>query len=273
VKAFSTSATKPFSGTRRRTASRSLPANGKRSDTASGMSSTELLAKIDALDWDPTTVSPATTVMGDPPPVVPSAPPSRGRWWFVAGAVVLLCAGVVALYPTLSPDQPSRPPVSRAPEIVTAPVAAEVVDDTTRQAQVAEAAAAEERRAAMYAQAMQEGEQKSEQRKVAERQQRKAAREAEKAKRLEQEERERRQAEEVRARAEREAAEARAAKAREVVPAPKGPASPQELCASASNVFARGFCEARACDKPEWRNHPYCLKRVEDQMRAINGGG
>jgi hypothetical protein len=66
---------------------------------------------------------------------------------------------------------------------------------------------------------------------------------------------------------------ARSAKAREQAAAAKGPASPRESCAGETGVIARGFCEARACGKAEWRSHPFCVKRIEEQLRSFGQGG
>jgi hypothetical protein len=239
------------------------------------MSSIELLAKIDALDWD-RTVSPATTILADDGPG-PRITPLPKRSWSVAQfalAAALLCVVATMLYVALNRGKSSPVLVERPPVVAAVPGTA-VTSARPQPANPAAsdaakaAAAAEERRTALLAQAEQESAQKANQR-VAERKQRKA-REAEQA-RLEQLERERRQAAEARERAEREAAEARAAKAREPVAAPAAPASPKELCGAESNAFTRGFCEGRACAKAEWRNHPFCQKRLEDQLRSLNQG-
>ncbi len=250
------------------------PVNGKREADGSRMSSIELLAKIDALDWD-RTVSPATTILADDDAHGVRATPLPRRSWSVAQfalAAALLCIAATMLYVALSRGKSAPVLVERPPAVTVAPVAAvnpAPPEQASTDAGKAAVAAAEERRTAMLAQTEQESAQKT-QRMAAERKQR-TAREAEQA-RLEQLEQERRQAAEARDRAEREAAEARAAKAREQAAAPAPSASPKELCASESNVFARGFCEGRACAKAEWRNHPFCQKRIEDQLRSINQG-
>jgi type IV secretory pathway VirB10-like protein len=55
--------------------------------------------------------------------------------------------------------------------------------------------------------------------------------------------------------------------------APRGPASPEELCADRANFFSRNSCEARACQQPEWQNHASCVRRKEELQRTIPGGG
>jgi hypothetical protein len=263
--------TRPPTTSKRRAASRSSsPANGKRA-AASGMTSTDLLAKIDALDWDQT-VSPATTIMAGGktpakrPPLVPRHSPSLG---LIAGGVVLLGIAAALYFGMAGPGAPSR---GAAPAVAVAPVTGKQASKTAaaieedRDAKLAAAAAAEERRVAMYAQAIEESERKLQDKAERKRKAREAAAQA----RLAQEERDRRQQEEARQRAEREAA-ARAAKAQEAAAVPKGPSSPKELCAGESNVFSRGLCESRACSRPEWHNHPFCVKRMEDQLRPFGG--
>lgn len=251
------------------------PAAAKRRPAASGLSQDELLAKIDALDWDETITPDSEGGTARSP-----YPDHSTSTWRVAaivvGIVVVLAAGYfligsagndrmtagAAIAPTSPADaQEAAGSIARTPDVPSDVGAAAV-------------AAAEERRTALYAHAIEEAEAKAQQQKTE--QQRKArearaAREAERAKAAALE-RERRQREEARARAEREAEEARLAKSR--VPAPvKGPSSPQEVCAGESNIFSRGICEARSCGKPEWRNHPFCVKRLEQQIPGFNSGG
>jgi hypothetical protein len=54
---------------------------------------------------------------------------------------------------------------------------------------------------------------------------------------------------------------------------PRGPSSPEELCADRSNFFSRNSCEARACQQAEWQNHASCVRRKEELQRTISGGG
>jgi hypothetical protein len=141
------------------------------------------------------------------------------------------------------------------------------------EASAAIVAAADERRSALYAHAIEKAEAKVQQTTDARRKAREA-RSAERARAAAQQERERRQKEEARQRAERDAAEAaRAARAREPVVVPKGPTSPRELCAGEGGAIARGFCEARTCGLAEWRSHSFCVKRLEDQLRSFGQGG
>jgi hypothetical protein len=246
------------------------PSASKRRPAPSGLSQDELLAKIDALDWDET-ISPDTVVAGNSPKKAQYPDDSRLNWRIAAIAGFLVFA-VVGLYFLLAPGAPPQPAADQAPTPIA--VSAPVTDGTSQQAGSADAslaavAAAEDRRAALYARAVRDAEAKA-QLKV-ERQRK--AREAELARLAAQQERERQQQEEARLRAEREAAEAaRVAKARELAGVPKGPTSPQEVCAGESNAFTRGLCEARTCGKTEWRAHPYCQKRLEDQLRALGQG-
>jgi hypothetical protein len=245
-----------------------------------GLATDELLAKIDALDWDdpmlPATVPPAeATDAGTSPP------PTRSRLPAVLiGAAALLLAGGLVLYQVMVAGETPRPSGNSNQLAVTAQsvvAGAEVspgasgADDADR---VAAVAAEERLRAAKFAQAVSRGEENA----LRKAEKQRKAREAEQA-RLEQEQQQqqqqqerRRQEEEARQRAEREAAEARA-KVPAPAPAPRGPASPQELCAEESNFFSRGLCEGRACGRPEWQSHPFCVKRTEDQLRRISPGG
>jgi flagellar biosynthesis GTPase FlhF len=233
------------------------------------MSSTDLLAKIDALDWDHT-VSPATTIMANSKPTTNAraAPTSVRSLGLIAGGIVLLGIAAAIFFGMAGPDTQASKSAAGAPVVAAAPSAARSADppvaDAVHEDRMAAVAAAEEKRAAMYAQAVEESERKLQQKAERQRKAKEAAAQA----RLARDERERQQQEEAtRQRAEREAAAA--AKAQEVAAAPKGPSSPKELCAGESNVFARGFCESRACGKPEWRSHPFCVKRMEDQLRSF----
>lgn len=246
-----------------------------------GLATDELLAKIDALDWDdpmlPATVPPAETTDAGT-----STTPPRSRLPAVLiGAAALLLAGGLVLYQVLVAGETPRPSGNSNQLAVAAPsvvAGAEVspgasgADDADR---VAAVEAEERLRAAKFAQAVSKAEENA----LRKAEKQRKAREAEQA-RLEQEQQQqqqqqqerRRQEEEARQRAEREAAEARA-KVPAPAPAPRGPASPQELCAEESNFFSRGLCEGRACGRPEWQSHPFCVKRTEDQLRRISPGG
>jgi hypothetical protein len=239
------------------------------------MTSTDLLAKIDALDWDQT-VSPATTVMAGDKPVAakPKKTPTRSRsFGLIAGGMALLGIAAAMYFGMAGPGVSSRGPAGSAPAVSVTPVIGQQAGKTAaaieedHDAKVAAAAAAEERRVAMYAKAAEESERKLQDKAERKRKAKEAAAQA----RLAQQERERRHQEETRLQAEREAAARAAAKAQEAAAVPKGPASPKELCAGESNAFTRGLCESRACSKPEWHNHPFCLKRMEDQLRPFGG--
>jgi flagellar biosynthesis GTPase FlhF len=253
------------------------PAAAKRRPAASGLSQDELLAKIDALDWDQTLAPDAGQAGSGGRSPYPDHSTSTWRVAaIVAGIVCVLAAGYVLLGPSEN-DRSGTDATQSSMSSADAQVAAGSVartPDVPAEVGAAAVAAAEERRSALYAHAIEEAEAREQQKAEQQRKAReaRAAREVERAKVAAQQERERRQKEEARARAEREAAEARSAKAREPVPV-KGPSSPQEVCAGESNIFSRGICEARTCGKPEWRAHPFCVKRMEQQIPGFNPGG
>jgi hypothetical protein len=246
------------------------PSAAKRRPAPSALSQDELLAKIDALDWDETVTPDAAPVRGGKANM--QYPDHSTSNWRVAAIAVVIAVVLAASYIVFAPDSASRKTVDDAPTPISAagsPAIASVDSQVPPEASAATVAAAEERRAALYAHAIETAELKAQKAEV-----RRKAREAERARLAVQQERERRQKDEARQRAERDAEEAaRAAKAREPVAVPKGPSSPQELCAGEGGVIARGFCEARACGKAEWRSHPFCVKRLEEQLRSIGVGG
>ena len=47
-----------------------------------------------------------------------------------------------------------------------------------------------------------------------------------------------------------------------------GPKDPRERCAAKDNFISRSLCESRACEKPEYKDHPYCIsfKQLERQQ-------
>jgi type IV secretory pathway VirB10-like protein len=235
-----------------------------------GLDTDALLAKIDALDWDG-----PLTVPGPPAATVPSPVQQRSWLKLTASAVAVLAVGLLAFYLSLSDDEGNAAGMARNPAATMAPAPADsssatpAGSETATAAQLASVEAAERQRVAKLEQAVRQADDNA--RRKAERQRRAA--EEEQA-RLEQErhEREQKALEEARLRAEREAAEARA-RVPVAPPAPKGPASPQELCAGESNFFTRGACEARACSQPEWQRHPYCVRRLEQQLPKFNQGG
>lgn len=249
------------------------PSAAKRRPAPSSLSPDELLAKIDALDWDQT-ISPDTVFAGAAPVATRESETSSAvwRWAAIAGGLLFLA---VAIYLLLAPEAPTRPVAEPSTSLIgaTAEPESKTAQLPAPEDSLAAVAAAEERRAALYAQAVRQAE-LADQRKADQQRQAREARAAERAKLAAQKESERLQQEEAaRLRAEREAeAAARAAKAREQA-AVAAPASPQELCTNAGNIFARGICEARACGKAEWRNHPYCVKRLEQQLPGFGPGG
>lgn len=254
------------------------PASGKRRPAANGLSQDELLAKIDALDWDQT-VSP-NTVVADNSAQTAGGSADQGSspgWWLAASVAGLICVAAVAYYVLVPAEPQERQPLAQVSGAITAS-SGQTVDGTVPAQRamtegLAAVAASEERRAERYEQAVKAAELEAERK--AERRQARETRRAERAKVAAQKERERVQQEEAaRLRVQREAEEAArlaAVRAREQA-APKGPASPQEACAGEGNFIARGLCETRLCGKPEWRSHAQCVKRFDDQLRALNSG-
>jgi hypothetical protein len=260
-----------------RAAKKQRTADGQPKVVARGLATDELLAKIDALDWEDTVLPAAppidATGTGAPMPS-PALPPERSWLPVVGGATILLIAGLLLLYQILVAGDAPRGPVNANP--VAAPVVPtrEVSPDggADDEARLAAVEAQERQRAAKFAQAVRQGEENA----LRKAERLRKAREVEQA-RLEreqqqQEQERRRRDEEARLRAERETAEARA-RVPAAAPVPRGPASPQELCAEESNFFSRGLCEGRACGRPEWQHHPFCVKRTEDQLRKLSPAG
>lgn len=254
------------------------PAAAKRRPAASGLSQDELLAKIDSLDWDET-ITPDAAHAGGGAARSPYPDHSTSTWRVAAiviGIVCVLAVGYIVLGPGGNDRAATDATGSSLPAAEVQGVVGAVArtPDVPAEVSAAAVAAAEDRRAAMYAHAIEEAEAKAHQKTEQQRKAReaRAAREAERVKVAAQQERDRRLKEDARMRAEREAEEARLAKAREPAPV-KGPSSPQEVCASESNIFSRGICEARTCGKAEWRNHPFCVKRLEQQIPGFNPGG
>lgn len=243
----------------------------------SGLSQDELLAKIDSLDWDETVTQQTTVPAGEKATQYPDH--STSSWRMVAIVTLIACV-LTVLYFVLAPAPAVRTAADGAPTPISAVAGTQQTAGADVQAPVAAAdagaaavAAAEERRVALYAHAIEEAEQKVQQ-KAEQRRKAREARDAERARIAALQERERRQKEEARLRAERDAEEAAraAAKSREAAVS-KGPSSPQELCAGEGNIFSRGSCEARACSKSEWRSHPFCIRRLEQQMPGFGQGG
>ena len=252
------------------------PSASKRRPAPSGLSQDELLAKIDALDWDQT-VTAAPVTADDAAPNGQDLGRSTSSWR-IGAIIAAVAAALTVLYFVLTPEPAPR---TAAREASTPIHAVGRSDDQApsiaSEASSAAVAAADERRSALYAHAIETAEARAQQQQTEARRKAREAREAraaQRAKAAAQQERERRQNEEARLRAERDTAEAaRAAKAREQAAIAKGPSSPRELCASEGGVIARGFCEARACATAEWRSHPFCVKRMEQQLPGFGQGG
>lgn len=248
------------------------PSASRRRPAPSGLSQDELLAKIDALDWDQTVTATSATADGATPNG--QAPDRSTSSWRIGAIVAALAVALTVLYFVLTPEPAPRLAAREAPTPISSVGGSDdQAPAIASQASSAAVAAADERRSALYAHAIEAAEAKAQQQTEARRKAREA-RAAQRAKAAAQQERERRQNEEARLRGEREAAEAaRAAKVREQVAVPKGPSSPRELCASEGGVIARGVCEARACATNEWRSHPFCVKRMEQQLPGFGQGG
>lgn len=284
------------SGAARRPAAKGrTEAKPRKSTPKSGLSPTQLLDKINALDWDATD-SAATVLVEERSGPVTASDTSGTAWRWIA--IVAIAIALVAIaYGVLMKSEPrvglnerSAPIVSAAPKVESLPEppsepraepasqlpaadessppatidvsAGEPVADpvlvesqsvatvTPTDEEMARQKRAEKRRKALEA------------RKAAEQQARLQAQQAQAAREAAQ-----------RRVAEQQAAEAAARAAQEkALAAAKAAQTPKELCASEGNFFARGLCEARLCGKPEWRNHPFCVKRINDQLRSLNQG-
>ena len=229
-----------------------------------GLTQAELLAKINALDWDETLPMPNWTR-------TPAPSASNRRIWLLMGAILIVVLAALLSVKLLVIDGKKNASAGPSPElpVVTASSAVEAAVAQDSDAEVAS------RLAAVEAQEQARKSKLDEAVRLAEENRRKAA-SLRKA-----------QEDEERARQEREAQEqhrllAEAArrslqrelesKTVEAPPQPQGPASPQELCAGETNFIFRGICESKACGLAEWRKHPYCVKRMEEQLRRLNQG-
>jgi hypothetical protein len=225
-----------------------------------GLDSAALLHKINSLDWDP------TTTMSDPPPTSPQK--AVASWRFLAAPVLIglaiLVVGALALL--FVGGTPTAPAVKEPVHVeVKAPMVPDAAISLIPPSPAAEAPAppspeaAEVERDKVLRTAEEAVQRRADKKRKAQAEQQ-ARDELERQRRADDEHR----------RLEQEAAEARARAAAAVVPAPKGPASPQELCSGAGGLFARSICEARACAQPEWRQHEFCVKRWQEEMRKFN---
>jgi hypothetical protein len=235
-----------------------------------GLATAELLAKIDALDWEQTVIGPDAGPATAPLPgaTVTPGPRRPRRAWAIAAAVLLAGATLATWWLATVPGQPpgaasATAAVSVAPATVAAPTTVSAPDDAARLAAVE---AEENARRAKFEEAVRRGEEVAWRK--AERQRKAREDEARSA----EEQRDRQRAEDARAQAERQAAEARANQVAAPPAAPRAPTSPQELCVGETNVFARSHCESQVCGKPEWQKHPYCMKRLEDVLRRLSPG-
>lgn len=224
-----------------------------------GLDSEALLAKIDSLDWEDPTIQPQAA----PSATAAEPPPTKHTllFAFVAGFVVLL-VGMVALryYGDSGERTAPTPTVAVADEPAAAPAPVEAPSVATP---VEEASSAHEPVPLTVAEQAEKEKLEKARRHRAELRRRALA-----AKRALAEKHRRARAEQERLRAERAAAEARAKAA--AAAAPKGPSSPQEVCAGEEGAFAVSACETRACAQAKWRNHPFCVKRWRNELRKLS---
>lgn len=229
-----------------------------------GLTQAELLAKINALDWDETLPMPNWTRAQ-----TPSA--SSRRIWLLMGAVLIAVLAALLSVKFLLVDGKKNASAESSPElqVVTASSAVGAVVAQDSDAEVAS------RLAAVEAQEQARKSKLDEAVRLAEENRRKAAflrkaqEDEEHAREREAQEQRRLMAEAARRSLQREYEP----KMVEAPPQPQGPSSPQELCAGETNFFSRGICESKACGLAEWRKHPYCVKRMEEQLRRLNQGG
>ena len=227
------------------------------------LDSEALLAKIDALDWEDPTIQPQAAPA---PTAAESAPTKRSLLLpFLVGFVVLLI-GVIGLRYYSDNRSAPAPAVAAAQapttRVATAPAPAPTVSPVPEQpaASSPSASGLTAAEAAEKAKLEEERHHRADMRRKA-----LAAKQAlEEQSRLE-------RAEQEKLRAEQAAAEARAkAAVAAVPPAPQGPTSPQEVCAAEQNAFSLAACEARTCAQARWRNHPFCVKRWQDELRKMS---
>jgi hypothetical protein len=186
--------------------------------------------------------------------------------FLAALAVAALLVGLLAMY--RQPILTAKPAVAEMPPVPAPPLPVRLVEPSTAADEMAKAAAEFRERERLDKAAREKSQSEA---RAARKEELRRRAHVEEQVRLEKQRQEiQRQQDDSRRQAERQAAEA-AAKVR-IEPPPRGPSSPQELCADRANFLARGFCEVRACGTPEWRNHPYCVKRMEEQIRNVGHG-
>ena len=237
--------------------------------TPFGLDSATLLAKIDALDWEEPTIQ--APVVGAAP-TGPSLPPKRSLLLpFLAGFAVLLVGMLALRYYSgnrASPVVPAATESAAQPAAATPTPVAEAPATAAPVEPVAATPPGTEPAPALTPEDEERVKQEEARRKRAE-----LKRKALAAKQALEEQGRLEKAEQERLRAEREAAEARARAAAVAVPAaPRGPASPQEICAGEANPFSRNICESRTCALSQWRGHPFCMKRWQDELRKLSPG-
>ena len=245
------------------------PAAGKARPEPFGLDSATLLAKINSLDWEEPTIQPGAA----PAAALPPPPAKRALLLpFLVGFAVLLIGMLALRYFSGNRPASAPPPVSQAavaPPAPTTPVPAEPPAATPS---ITPLPAATEPQPSLSADDLEQS--KKEEARLRRAELKRKALAAKQA--LEEQGRLERAEQEQRLRAEREAAEARAraaAAAAATPAAPKGPTSPQEVCAGEQNVFSQGACEARTCAMAQWRNHPFCVKRWQDELRKLSPSG
>lgn len=233
-----------------------------------GLDSEELLAKINSLDWDPQTIQPqggkAASAAAPPPP------PAQKRALllpFLVGFGVLLTGALALRYYGGQQNVPVIRDAASTP--ARADDAAALLPPTPAMTSAATASAQETAPDSVAGDAEAQAQAAREE---ARRQRAELRRKALAAKQALEEKTRQERAEQDRLRAEKEAAEARARAAAQAAPTAQRPSSPQDICSDQPNPFRKGACEARICAEAQWRTHPYCLKRWQDELRKLSPG-
>jgi pyruvate/2-oxoglutarate dehydrogenase complex dihydrolipoamide acyltransferase (E2) component len=254
----------PTCGTKVRRSSSSRKASAaKPKPQPYGLEPQALLAKIDSLDWEDPTIQPqaaSAATANEPPPTKRTL-----LFPFVAGFIVLLVGMIALRYfstdrtvpstPVVVAEAPSEPTPTAVPTPTPAP--AEPTDQAPASQQPTSLATAEEAEKVKLEEARRHRAELRRKALAA----KQALAEKNRLERVEQE----------RMRAEQAAAEARAkAAAAAATATPKGPSSPQEVCAGEENAFAVSACEARTCAQAQWRSHPFCIKRWQNELRKLS---